>query len=297
MTNTEIVSFLKQYMNDTNTSQNKLAGQISISPSHLSAVMTGDHAKVSKELWSTLRAFVSKYYRGAWTLVSTSTYETVHKVCQRAASNGKMMVVKGASGIGKSSACRQYKLQNRNVYYVECISSDSVVGFLRSICNEMGIRKEMSRGDMVREIAKKLVEAPQSLLIIDEAGQLKGKSKSIVALKDIYNLANCHAGIVLVGVDYLYSSLEDDARREKEGFPELLSRVAYAAKVGAAKPSESLAIIEANGLADLEEVCKKHIIRYANGDLRKLNDTVEQVIYEMKDVTLDLLQSTFIITK
>lgn len=298
MNNQEVIEAVRKYMADTETSQNKTAAQIGISEGHMSALMTGKFDKISEAMWQKVHVWVSRYIGKKWKLVSTSTYETVHTVCRRAAEQGKMMVVKGASGCGKSEASRQYKLRNANTYYMECVSSDSVVGFLKAICGEMGIRKEMNRGDMVREIARKLTEAPNSLLIIDEAGVLKGKSKSIVALKDIYNLTGCRAGIVLVGVDYMYSALETRARNQHEGYPELLSRVAYAGKVVYATATECLAIIRENGLSHLKENEQRYLMQWSGGDLRKLNNIVEQIHFELKgDVTLDLLKATFPITK
>ena len=101
---------------------------------------------------------------------------------------------------------------------------------------------------MIEKASEILNSKNTPLLIVDEAGKLS--PALLLYLHDLRDNTIGHAGIVLAGVDYFKANLLKAVTKQKEGMPELYSRIIAWYELRAINKGEIEAISAANGLGD-----------------------------------------------
>ena len=238
-----IVTRLKEYLDKTSTSQNLAAQQMGVSPATLSNILTGKHDKISNEMWQKVAAYLLP---DSWKIVATTNYATIVSECEYAQTHACMRPIIGATGLGKTTALRRYKMTKPNVFYVLCQESMNVKELVKAIARELGLELEATKHMLIRQVSDALVERARPLLILDDAGKLNDKKLHVI--QQIYDLTEGKAGIVVAGVDYLYDNLVRGAERGRMGYPELKSRMGHLRRVVAPKPIEYERVAKENGI-------------------------------------------------
>lgn len=162
---------------------------------------------------------------------------------------GKMVVVAGGPGIGKTRACGQYAAGASNVFLATM--SQSTAGL-----NPMQVELLAAMGEhdatgtpqrLSRRICDKVREK-RALIIIDEAQALT--EKALEELRSIHDRTG--VGLVLVGNDGVLQRLEGGAR--KAAYAQLYSRVGMRMIRAVPLTEDAVAIAEAWGLTKPAEV-------------------------------------------
>lgn len=281
-----VVEQMKKYQVQKGISQNLMAEQCGVSAANLSNMRNGNWELIKDALWNKVAAYLDRFMpeeRGrvgwSWKLKQTDTSATVMNTCAEAQAYSKMMFIIGPAGAGKSTAARRYTGLNANVFYVQCLDGDTRIGFLNSVLRELGVSNfRGSAGDKVRKIAEQLNQMQNPLLIIDEAGVLRGKK--VNAIKDIWNETEGRLGIVLVGVNYIYSAFSKAAENEEEGMPEFMSRKDYVSTVKKIGAEQFRTLCSENGLEGDKE-SYNWLYAYTKGDLRRLSKTAEIIMAKL----------------
>ncbi|AVO53658.1 AAA family ATPase [Ectopseudomonas mendocina] len=126
----------------------------------------------------------------------------IERAQQRPAGLPGLVVMYGASGLGKSVAAAHAASLHR-AYYVECRDTWSKKAFLLAILCEMSLTPARTLSEMVDQIAEQLGLSGRPL-IIDDVQYLLDKALANV-LTDIYNASQ--GAIVLIGEESLVPSL------------------------------------------------------------------------------------------
>lgn len=272
MNKNEIVNQLSAKLKKLGISQNKAANMLNISGATLSNILNGKWANISEATWQNLAQFVG--YGQEWVLAPIANFEKLQKVCYDAQYNSRSVAVSHDAGTGKTATLKNYANNNPNVMYVQCEEYFTKKGFLTKLLVALGVQD--THGS-IEDLAEKAVEAigklSKPLIILDEADKLK--DGVIQLYKTLYNKTEGYCGFVLCGTPNLRISIEKKARKDKQGYREILSRVGSVFVSLKNITSKDIRLIcQSNGIA--EEATINEIIKSAQGkDLRYVRKTVE----------------------
>lgn len=216
-----------------------------------------------------------------WIVAPTEIYKRVTyelSLCQKYSISRTMV---DEVGIGKTTACLDYKEKNKEVIYVRCSKYPGKHRFIAALGEAVGVDTKNQRYQDILDdaiYAITLMETP--LLILDEAGDLDNATERI--LKEIWNELEGICGIYKVGSQSLRKRMERGVGLDKIGFAESVSRwgsdyskVAPSQRKERAEyiqfiRSEADIILIANGFS--KEVRQKLINCHANKDLRPIKE-------------------------
>lgn len=238
---------------------------------------------IGEAKWIKLGRLVKYTNRPAqnWIVAPTKTYERVTyelSVCQKYSISRTMV---DEVGIGKTTACIDYKEKNKEVIYIRCSKFPGKYRFITALGKALGVYTENQCYQDILEDAIytiKLMKTP--LLILDEAGDLDNSMERL--LKEIWNELEGICGIYKVGSQSLRKRMERGVGLDKIGFAESVSRWGSDySKVAPSKRkkyteylkfirSEAEIMLATNGFS--KEVCKKLISCHAHKDLRPIKE-------------------------
>lgn len=141
----------------------------------------------------------------------TEASSTIHNVALICHTRGKMGLVYGAAGVGKTRACREYAQRCKNAIYIEARPSFTARTLMLTLARRLGINTKANQYELEEEIITKLYGSGK-LVIIDEAEHLN--HRAIETLRTVvYNASRI--GLLLVGLEHLkYSIIGEKARNE-----------------------------------------------------------------------------------
>lgn len=225
-----------------------------ISTAYLSNIINNvDLHKISIAMWNKVEALVkSKTERTGWTLINTANSKLIYETCEAALAERTMKMIIGPTGYGKTTALDAFARNNSNaVVYVLMDSSMNVRDCLVVIAGALRISTEGTQHQLVRAIAKRLIERG-CLLILDDCGKVIQKFFRV--LQVIYDQSEGSCGMVLAGVPALKTHLLKNANKNKESYPELISRVSYTQELHAPTEKAVEAICHKQGITDARAI-------------------------------------------
>lgn len=217
----EACNFIKQYMNSTGKNQSQVARELDVSASALSGFLSGTyktpHTIISKieELAniSTQKKVAPKEPE----FIETSISRDVINAIRYSHLQGKISVVYGDAGIGKTMAFRNYLDQNSLAIGITISPTySSITGVNEKLAEQLGVRERVSRRQS-QEIVNKL-RGSGRVVVIDEAQHL-----TVRALNHLRCISDeSGVGICFIGNDEVYSKLKGSGRAD---FAQLFSRI------------------------------------------------------------------------
>ncbi len=176
--------------------------------------------------------------------VPTQTASRIHEVLQWAMIGPDIVVVAGAAGVGKTTACQQFAGVNPHVWVATMTPEmASVHRMMGAIANAVGVTERNAA--RITDVCGAKMSGTGGLLIVDEAQHLRAPAlDTLRALHDLYGI-----GIALVGNESVYGRLEGGEGRRPE-FAQLYSRVGM--RFTRSKPygQDVCALIQAWGVTD-----------------------------------------------
>jgi DNA transposition AAA+ family ATPase len=228
-------------------SQNELARMTDVSAASISHILNGRTDKtVSEEIWN--KAAAPLRALNGLHLLTTAGYKAVVATCEAAQADCTLSIVLGQPGHGKTAALRHYFKQQPNVYFTEFWYSMSRREFFVAVAKALAVDagKRPTLAHLIQRCADKLNAVTGSLLIIDKASTMQPEKLNYV--RELRERTQHNAGIILAGVPYFYARLERYATCERDGVPELLSRVGGKRMPPAPTKRELVDVAEANGI-------------------------------------------------
>lgn len=217
----EAIQFLKKYKEETGKTQAAIAKELGISESALSGFLSGTY-KTPYTICEKAAALQKmnekkKVAPKEPDYVPTTITKTVMNTIRYSHIQGKISVVYGDAGIGKTEAVKQY-LKNDSLAIGITISPTyaSITGVNELLAEQLGVRERMARR-ITREIVNKLTGSGR-VLIVDEAQHLT--VRTLNHLRCISDESG--VGLALVGNDEVYTKMKGSGRAD---FAQLFSRI------------------------------------------------------------------------
>ncbi len=221
ITEDEARQIILNYKKDTGKSQALIAQELGISGAQLSSFLSGSY-KAPHTIIPKIQALISVSKQKSIAPREPSFVETrVSKAVMNAIAyshiQGKIAVVYGDAGVGKTMAVNRYCRENSLAIKITISPSyASMSGVNELIADKLGVRERVSR-KIYAEIISKLKDSGR-VIVIDEAQHL-----TVRTLNHLRCMADeSGVGITLVGNDEDYTKLKGSGRAD---FAQLFSRI------------------------------------------------------------------------
>ncbi len=212
---------LREYISASGKTQTAVATEMGISSGALSSFLAGSY-KTPHTIVPRVRSLVDMAEKKKVSLrdpgfVETSVSKMVENAIRYSHIRGKISVVYGDAGIGKTQAFRHY-LQGNQLAVGITISPTyaSITGVNELLAEKLGVRERVSRKITAELIGK--LRGSGRVVLIDEAQHL-----TVRALNHIRCLADeAEIGVCLIGNEEVYSKLKGSGKAD---FAQLFSRI------------------------------------------------------------------------
>lgn len=221
MTYEQAVLWIKDYIQKTGKSQSSVAQELGISPGALSGYI-GGHYKAPHTITTKIEELAAinvqkKVAPKEPEFVETGISRQVTNAIRYSHLQGKISVVYGDAGIGKTVAFRNYLAKNTLAIGVTISPTyASITGVNELIADQLGVRERVAR-KQTAEIINKL-RGSGRVLVIDEAQHL-----TVRALNHLRCISDeSGVGICMIGNDEVYTKMKGSGRAD---FAQLFSRI------------------------------------------------------------------------
>lgn len=221
LTEKQAIEFVKEYIKKTGKTQAAVAQELGISSGALSSFISGSY-KTPHTIVPKVKNLMEINEKKKITLtdppyVETSVSKMVKNAIKYSHIRGKISVVYGDAGIGKTQAFRSYLRENGLAIGITISPTyASITGVNELLADQLGVRERVAR-KITNEIIGRL-RGSGRVLIIDEAQHL-----TVRALNHIRCLADeAEIGVCLIGNEEVYSKLKGSGKAD---FAQLFSRI------------------------------------------------------------------------
>ncbi|MCQ4108052.1 AAA family ATPase [Aeromonas sp. JL9] len=243
--NTDAITRIKALLEQNIVTQAQIAKEISVSPSTVNQLLNGnykaDPAPMLQKLanWLTARDQRADAPRDPG-FVMTETAKQIIADMNYALATESIVIIHGISGVGKTTALREFQRQNNNVWVITTSPSRSTMTeCMYELAMELGMENAPRlRGPLARALRRRLLNT-KGLIVVDEADHLDRPT-----LEELRILVEeVGTGMVLVGNSRVYTQLTGGQR--SEDFARLYSRVAKKRALTKAKKADVMAVASA----------------------------------------------------
>lgn len=221
MTEEEARNLVLDYKAKSSKSQTLIATELGVSGAQLSSFLSGTYKAphtIIPKISSLMKVSEKKAIAPREPeFVETKVSKAVMNAITYSHIQGKISVVYGDAGVGKTMAINEYCKQNNLAIKITISPSyASMSGVNELIADKLGVRERVSR-KIYAEIIAKLKDSGR-VIIIDEAQHL-----TVRTLNHLRCMADeSGVGITLVGNDEVYTKLKGSGRAD---FAQLFSRI------------------------------------------------------------------------
>lgn len=270
-----LATYCERYESQTRAS-NSLKN---VSPATISQMLNGKWDLIKDEMWRNVAAQIG-YKDDKWEAVETSGYKRMMKVLSDAQDSALVMGICGDAGTGKTFACKQYAMRNRQVYHLCCSEYWNKKVFLSELLLSMGRDfTGYSISEMMQEAVRCLKMQDRPLIILDEADKLN--DNVLYFFITLYNQLEDECGIVLCATSHLEKKLKRGVKLAKKGYSEIWSRLGRkCVPLKGVTAADIAKICETNGItssADIDDV-----IADSESDLRRVKRRVHAICSQKK---------------
>ncbi|MGS3182324.1 AAA family ATPase [Aeromonas taiwanensis] len=253
--NQEVVARVKALLEQSTVTQAQIAKEIGVSGSTVNQLLNGNYkadptVMVQKLAnWLTARDQRADAPRDPG-FVMTETAKQIMADMGYALTTQSIVIIHGISGVGKTTALREFQRNNNNVWVITTSPSRATMTeCLYELAMELGMdNAPRLRGPLARALRRRLRNT-KGLIVVDEADHVDRPT-----LEELRILAEeVEVGLVLVGNSRVYTQLTGGPR--SEDFARLFSRIAMKRALTKAKKADVLAFASAwniTGAAELD---------------------------------------------
>lgn len=243
--NTDAITRIKALLEQSIVTQAQIAKEIGVSPSTVNQLLNGnykaDPAPMMQKLanWLTARDQRADAPRDPG-FVMTETAKQIIADMNYALATESIVIIHGISGVGKTTALREFQRTNNNVWVITTSPSRAtMMECMYELAMELGMENApRQRGQLARALRRRLLNT-KGLIVVDEADHLDRPT-----LEELRILVEeVGIGMVLVGNSRVYTQLTGGQR--SEDFARLYSRVAKKRALTKAKKADVMAVASA----------------------------------------------------
>ena len=254
-TGSDVLARVKALLEQSTVTQAQIAKEIGVSGSTVNQLLNGNYkadptAMVQKLAnWLTARDQRADAPRDPG-FVMTETAKQIMADMGYALTTQSIVIIHGISGVGKTTALREFQRNNNNVWVITTSPSRATMTeCLYELAMELGMENAPRlRGPLARALRRRL-RSTKGLIVVDEADHVDRPT-----LEELRILAEeVEVGLVLVGNSRVYTQLTGGPR--SEDFARLFSRIAMKRALTKAKKADVLAFASAwniTGAAELD---------------------------------------------
>ncbi|MCU8204413.1 AAA family ATPase [Vibrio vulnificus] len=293
---TDVLMCIKRVLESKEITAAQLAKEISVAPATLSQVLNGKYTADPVAIIEKLEKWLRLRDRRAATpnvnpgFVMTETAKLITTDLTYAQVMESIVVIFGASGVGKSETLREYQRNNNNVWMITASPSRSTLTeCLYELAMELGLDDAPRRKGPLSRVVRNRLRKSEGLVIIDEADHL-----DYPTLEELRILQEeTGVGLVFVGNNKVYTQLTGG--RRNEDFARLFSRIAKKRGLHKTRLADVRAIAGAWGVNGEAERSLMIQISERPGGLRLLTKTLKlAAMYAQNNpITENVLRKSF----
>ncbi|MBN8107723.1 AAA family ATPase [Vibrio parahaemolyticus] len=293
---TDVLMCIKRVLESKEITAAQLAKEISVAPATLSQVLNGKYTADPAAIVEKLEKWLRLRDRRAATpnvnpgFVMTETAKLITTDLTYAQVMESIVVIFGASGVGKSETLREYQRNNNNVWMITASPSRSTLTeCLYELAMELGLDDAPRRKGPLSRVVRNRLRKSEGLVIIDEADHL-----DYPTLEELRILQEeTGVGLVFVGNNKVYTQLTGG--RRNEDFARLFSRIAKKRGLHKTRLADVRAIAGAWGVNGDAERSLMIQISERPGGLRLLTKTLKlAAMYAQNNpITENVLRKSF----
>ncbi|EOB9552161.1 AAA family ATPase [Vibrio vulnificus] len=293
---TDVLMCIKRVLESKEITAAQLAKEISVAPATLSQVLNGKYTADPAAIIEKLEKWLRLRDRRAATpnvnpgFVMTETAKLITTDLTYAQVMESIVVIFGASGVGKSETLREYQRNNNNVWMITASPSRSTLTeCLYELAMELGLDDAPRRKGPLSRVVRNRLRKSEGLVIIDEADHL-----DYPTLEELRILQEeTGVGLVFVGNNKVYTQLTGG--RRNEDFARLFSRIAKKRGLHKTRLADVRAIAGAWGVNGEAERSLMIQISERPGGLRLLTKTLKlAAMYAQNNpITENVLRKSF----
>ena len=229
----KVVEQLKTFIKDNKLTQVDICKGIGVSSTTLSLFLRnkykGNVAHLCNKLTNYIDSYVRKNRRHKTGYINTTIAKRIGNAIGivEAAGNvneGKIGIIAGDAGHGKSVCLREFAVANKNSLYIELDSTMSSTAIFAEIAKKLRLDPSGYLKNITSNLVKKL-KARSMIVMLDEASFLK--VPALDQLRQIITV-KCKCTLILAGNrDLLRTISQSSARRGFEALDQFYSRIAY----------------------------------------------------------------------
>lgn len=265
----------------------KVARRCDTSEATISQMVNNNWELITDALWARVGAALG-YRPDGWVVAETNNTRMVWEILNQSKNEGMFVAVSHRAGSGKTASLKAYESsnRNRNVFYLSC-REWAKREFLVNLARTLGLETSFGSGRSIDELLMGIVQFfsirrnMRPLLILDEADKLK--AAALRSLITLYNECEDGLGICIAGTDHLEKQMTSDARYNRKGADELVSRFGrrFFHLVGSTL-QDVRDICSANGLSDTATV--RRIFSECEPVKRLLGNATIEVVEDLRRV-------------
>lgn len=210
--NVELQTRIRSMIDRDGMSQNSVAKKLDISPTALSQYLNskynGDISALENSITKLLDLNVQqkKYGKIALDFVQTTVANKVSNIAQICQLNGEIALCTGLSGLGKTTAIKNYAKKHSGVIVIDPDEQINVRALMHYFCKPLRLEQGINESNVsfAEKIVNKLNRSGK-LIIVDESENLD--VSCFRALRKIHDRCNATVGLLFVGTDALANKL------------------------------------------------------------------------------------------
>lgn len=227
-TNGKTILAAYEFLRDRKLTIKKLALMAGINTAELWNFLHGNYFGGIRKVEETIEAFITAEREKPLHLehdipfVETTVSRRICDAFRLCQTQNDISVLFGDSGIGKTVACREYAIRNRDSIFIECLPSNSATPLFRRMCELLNLSSTLNLWQSFDAVQKKLRDS-RRLVIVDEAEHISERGLDLLRrLNDFTGIP-----IVLVGLPGLIGNL----RGSRGDLKYLSTRIGIAARL------------------------------------------------------------------
>ncbi len=298
-----IIQAAMDYASDNDLKQTALAKKARMNEAYISAMFKGNFfienktsgkkTKIKDSYFKKLAKTVGyKFEKTFWELVETSQYIQIYTELLDARSSGRVKMLIGETGCGKTYTIDHFVIENpTNVYRITVSSLHNLNDIINELSELLNITPSGSRVARLKKIAAKFhvikLEGGCPVLILDEAENLR--IPALKMLKALYDAIRDFCPIVMIGTEQLSDKLDILSEKNVEGIPQFVRRV----KAGRRNIVPISKKMFEPFLSEIQDEDLKVLIESLASNYGELNDYVEPALREAAISGRELTEKTF----
>ncbi|MFV0481750.1 MAG: AAA family ATPase [Campylobacteraceae bacterium] len=293
---------IKKFLDENEVSQARFAKTIGVNGAYLSKYMVeGSSYKYASKVEKPAKKYIdnsnTKQEEKQITnsFIKTTDVKNAWFVMDDAVSIGKMAVITGSPGSGKTRTIKEYTELRPQAILIEATIKTRGKELFEIIARKLGVKVVISQDVMVRECANELMRS-ERFFIIDEAEHLPFAALEL--LRRLHDFSG--RAIILAGTEQLIDNLRGSSQtRKAREFRQLSSRIVgkyefkglvYKKEVNGVwveKKEDLIAVCNSYGLSDDEAI--KTIKLLTRGNMRKSENLIGRAkrLAQFSDISVD----------